>query len=382
MRGLAARFSSYLCRRRPVNVRSRQYSSSYERGFPDERDIEEEAERKFGWLFKLLFVGTVTIGRMFQDYHQPLSFKVQLQYRWMTKVMFVSEKLVIGVGYDCNPMVFAVIGVGLWATSCTLCSETNLLWEVELKLFVYVTMSKRITGGLAFNMNTLDEIQRITVKDLAELGLIKRQQGRKALVICVVEKVPSVPENVTDQIRLWESDLNRVEMTPAHFFDDFPSRDVFEAACDHARDYSCLLWDDSKKMRLVVKTEIYAHMNIFSRPFCLVMFVSEKLVIGVGYDCNPMVFARMLGTDELNAYLNKHSRKPWSKFRNAYNQHLVSPEAIDFLDRLTAKEAMLRSIAGKQYHLIKRYKFCETIQCLEDGVEKMKILCLEGGYFS
>ncbi|KAI3735037.1 hypothetical protein L6452_14524 [Arctium lappa] len=29
MRGLAAQFSSYLCIRRPVNVRSRQYSSSY-----------------------------------------------------------------------------------------------------------------------------------------------------------------------------------------------------------------------------------------------------------------------------------------------------------------------------------------------------------------
>ncbi|KAH9608432.1 hypothetical protein KSS87_008705 [Heliosperma pusillum] len=74
----------------------------------------------------------------------------------------------------------------------------------------------------------------------------------------------------------------------------------------------------------------------------------------------PMV----LGTDELNTYLNKyhlellpeldalvgrHSRKPWSRFVNADNQHLVSPEALDFLDkllrydhqdRLTAKEAM------------------------------------------
>ncbi|XP_071915465.1 casein kinase II subunit alpha-2-like isoform X2 [Coffea arabica] len=77
------------------------------------------------------------------------------------------------------------------------------------------------------------------------------------------------------------------------------------------------------------------------------------------------MFAGMvLGTDELNAYLHKyhleldpqletlvgrHSRKPWSKFINADNQHLVSPEAIDFLDkllrydhqdRLTAREAM------------------------------------------
>ncbi|KAH9755736.1 casein kinase ii subunit alpha [Citrus sinensis] len=77
------------------------------------------------------------------------------------------------------------------------------------------------------------------------------------------------------------------------------------------------------------------------------------------------MFAGMvLGTDELNAYLEKyhleldpqlealvgrHSRKPWSRFINSDNQHLVSPEAIDFLDkllrydhqdRLTAREAM------------------------------------------
>ncbi|MBA0608369.1 hypothetical protein Godav_020600 [Gossypium davidsonii] len=74
--------------------------------------------------------------------------------------------------------------------------------------------------------------------------------------------------------------------------------------------------------------------------------------------------AKVLGTDELNAYLNKygieldphllflvgrHSHKPWTKFINAENQHLALPEAIDFLDkllrydhleRLTAKEAM------------------------------------------
>lgn len=73
---------------------------------------------------------------------------------------------------------------------------------------------------------------------------------------------------------------------------------------------------------------------------------------------------RVLGTDEFYRYLNKyaleldpqlealigrHSTKPWTKFVNGDNQHLVSPEAIDFIDkllrydhqeRLTAKEAM------------------------------------------
>ncbi|KAI3736528.1 hypothetical protein L2E82_26355 [Cichorium intybus] len=231
-------------------------------------------------------------------------------------------------------------------------SEDRGVDSADLISFL-LELSFHVTGE-AYNMNTLDEIQRITVKDLADLGLIKLQQGRKdswfiptklatnlsislsdassrkqgyvvvetnfrlyaystSKLHCeilrlfarveyqlpnlivgsitkenlykafsngitadqiiaflqqnahprVAEKVPSVPENVTDQIRLWESDLNRVEMTPAHFFDDFPSRDVFEAACDFAREYSSLLWEDSKKMRLVVKTEVYAHMKEF-----------------------------------------------------------------------------------------------------------------------
>jgi len=58
---------------------------------------------------------------------------------------------------------------------------------------------------------------------------------------------------------------------------------------------------------------------------------------------------KVLGTDELFDYLDKynleldphfdgilgrHARKPWSKFLNQDNQHLVSPEAIDLLDKL------------------------------------------------
>lgn len=46
---------------------------------------------------------------------------------------------------------------------------------------------------------------------------------------------------------------------------------------------------------------------------------------------------------------NRHSRKRWERFVHSENQHLVSPEALDFLDkllrydhqaRLTAREAM------------------------------------------
>ncbi|KAK6917534.1 Transcription factor Tfb2, C-terminal domain [Dillenia turbinata] len=210
--------------------------------------------------------------------------------------------------------------------------------------------------GEAYNINTLTEFQKGIIKDLADLGLVKLQQGRKEswfiptklatnlsvsladtssreqgfvvvetnfrmyaysssklhceilrlfsrveyqlpnLIVGaitkeslynafengisadqiisflqqnahprVAERIPSVPENVSDQIRLWESDLNRVEMMSAYLYDDFPSRDVFESACDFAREYNGLLWEDSKKMRMVVKGEIHMHMKEYLR---------------------------------------------------------------------------------------------------------------------
>ena len=77
-----------------------------------------------------------------------------------------------------------------------------------------------------------------------------------------------------------------------------------------------------------------------------------------------VVIAKVLGTDDLFAYLDKYDieldahfddllerfpRKPWAKFVNAENERYISPEALDFLDkllrydhaeRLTPREAM------------------------------------------
>ncbi|XP_010940418.1 general transcription and DNA repair factor IIH subunit TFB2-like isoform X3 [Elaeis guineensis] len=212
------------------------------------------------------------------------------------------------------------------------------------------------TLGEAYNLNTLTDVQKHAIKDLADLGLVKLQQGRKEswfiptklatnlsvslsdsssrkegfvvvetnfrmyaysssklhceilrlfsrieyqlpnLIVGaitkeslynafengitaeqiisflqqnvhprVATKTPAVPENVTDQIRLWETDRNRVEMIPSHLYEDFPSKDIFEAVCDFAREIGGLLWEDSKKMRLVVRGEYHQHMRDFLR---------------------------------------------------------------------------------------------------------------------
>nr|GLL37349.1 uncharacterized protein LOC109182153 [Ipomoea trifida]GMD42254.1 Kinesin-like protein [Ipomoea batatas] len=60
MRTLAARLSTHIFRSKAVNFQPQKNfsASSYGR---DERSIEEEAERKIGWLLKLIFAGTATV---------------------------------------------------------------------------------------------------------------------------------------------------------------------------------------------------------------------------------------------------------------------------------------------------------------------------------
>ncbi|GAU25107.1 hypothetical protein TSUD_157620, partial [Trifolium subterraneum] len=98
--------------------------------------------------------------------------------------------------------------------------------------------------------------------------------------------------------------------------------------------------------------------------FAGMIFRKEPFFYGHDNYDQLVKIARVLGTDELNTYLNKyrieldphfaaligrHSRKPWQRFINVENQHLTVPEAVDFVDKLlrydhqerpTAKEAM------------------------------------------
>uniref|UniRef100_A0A1I8JJ62 non-specific serine/threonine protein kinase n=1 Tax=Macrostomum lignano TaxID=282301 RepID=A0A1I8JJ62_9PLAT len=98
--------------------------------------------------------------------------------------------------------------------------------------------------------------------------------------------------------------------------------------------------------------------------FASMIFKKEPFFHGQDNYDQLVRIAKVLGTDDLYAYINKyqivldprfndilakHSRKRWERFVHSGNQYLVSPEALDFLDRLlrydhndrlTAKEAM------------------------------------------
>merc|ERR1719362_1850042 len=122
-----------------------------------------------------------------------------------------------------------------------------------------------------------------------------------------------------------------------------------------------------KGPELLVDYQYYDYsLDMWSLGCMLASMIFRKEPFFHGHDNYDQLvrIAKVLGTDDLHEYLDKyqieldprfsdilgrHSRKRWERFVHSENQHLVSPEALDFLDkllrydhqeRLTAMEAM------------------------------------------
>ncbi|XP_038136688.1 casein kinase II subunit alpha'-like [Cyprinodon tularosa] len=122
-----------------------------------------------------------------------------------------------------------------------------------------------------------------------------------------------------------------------------------------------------KGPELLVDYQMYDYsldMWSFGCMLASMIFLKEPFFHGQDNYDQLVRIAKVLGTDELFGYLHKYhieldtrfkdllgqqSRKRWEQFIQSENQHLVSPEALDLLDkllrydhqqRLTATEAM------------------------------------------
>ncbi|KAL2728681.1 casein kinase II subunit alpha isoform X1 [Vespula squamosa] len=122
-----------------------------------------------------------------------------------------------------------------------------------------------------------------------------------------------------------------------------------------------------KGPELLVDYQMYDYsLDMWSLGCMLASMIFRKEPFFHGHDNYDQLvrIAKVLGTEELLEYLDKyhieldprfndilgrHSRKRWERFVHSENQHLVSPESLDFLDkllrydhfeRLTAREAM------------------------------------------
>uniref|UniRef100_A0AAY4BWJ9 non-specific serine/threonine protein kinase n=1 Tax=Denticeps clupeoides TaxID=299321 RepID=A0AAY4BWJ9_9TELE len=122
-----------------------------------------------------------------------------------------------------------------------------------------------------------------------------------------------------------------------------------------------------KGPELLVDYQMYDYsLDMWSLGCMLASMIFRKEPFFHGHDNYDQLvrIAKVLGTEDLYDYIDKynieleprfndilgrHSRKRWERFVHSENQHLVSPESLDFLDkllrydhqaRLTAREAM------------------------------------------
>ncbi|KAJ2351238.1 RNA polymerase II transcription factor B 52 kDa subunit [Coemansia erecta] len=71
-------------------------------------------------------------------------------------------------------------------------------------------------------------------------------------------KSPVLPVTVTDQIRLWEQERNRLHPTGAHFYREFGQRQYFDRVYRYAMDIGVVLWANVEKEQLVVTRQGHA----------------------------------------------------------------------------------------------------------------------------
>eukprot|EP01119_Soliformovum_irregulare_P021085 TRINITY_DN6957_c0_g1_i1.p1 TRINITY_DN6957_c0_g1~~TRINITY_DN6957_c0_g1_i1.p1 ORF type:complete len:441 (+),score=73.77 TRINITY_DN6957_c0_g1_i1:121-1443(+) len=63
---------------------------------------------------------------------------------------------------------------------------------------------------------------------------------------------PPMPETVTDQIRLWEQERNRVSYSQGVLYDSFPNADAFNRIVQYAKDTGCFIWANFEIQKLMV----------------------------------------------------------------------------------------------------------------------------------
>ncbi|GBG87119.1 hypothetical protein CBR_g44575 [Chara braunii] len=131
-----------------------------------------------------------------------------------------------------------------------------------LKLFVRVEyqLPNLVVGG----------ISRESVNHAFACGIAADQiisYIRKHAHPKIAHRTPILPETVADQIRLWEHDRNRVKTTPAVYYENLPSKEMYDAVVRHVRTLGGLLWEHAGHRRLVVRADLHEEVRNFMRKY-------------------------------------------------------------------------------------------------------------------
>jgi transcription initiation factor TFIIH subunit 4 len=144
-------------------------------------------------------------------------------------------------------------------------SDLSVVVETNFKVYAYTTSTLHIAMLSVF----VDIVARLP--NLA-IGFITRESLRSALIHGISAQQiydflmkhahprmrsnrPVIPENIADQLYLWERERNRVQFMEGSLFDGFASKDEFEQVRGYAQDLAVLTWSDAIHLKLAIATD-------------------------------------------------------------------------------------------------------------------------------
>lgn len=219
----------------------------------------------------LFEMSCATAGRLYS-----LSVINEVQERFLSCLQELGIVVLEDMGF--RPMYVAV---RLLASASRLSTETNTLTKSagEIEIFVETNFRVYAYTNSHFQTNLLGLFTHLRYRLPSMIvGHLTRDAVRKALqngingtqIIGYLNthahprmKKGVIPSNVSDEIRLWEAEQDRVRTTPGVLLSEFRGDEGYETVYNYASERGAVLWVDGPKRRFVVDAKEYENIREF-----------------------------------------------------------------------------------------------------------------------
>lgn len=160
---------------------------------------------------------------------------------------------------------------GANATVVKTAGEIEIFVETNFRVYAYTT------SNFQTNLLALFTHMRYRLPSMV-VGHLTRDAVRRALMNGITAdqiigylnahahprmKKGVIPANVSDEIRLWEAEQDRVQTRPGVLLSEFQSEVNFDQVLEYSNDLGATLWNNPSRKMLVVDSRSYEHVKRF-----------------------------------------------------------------------------------------------------------------------
>lgn len=135
--------------------------------------------------------------------------------------------------------------------------------ESELQIAVVALFSEMLyrVPNLVVAQLTRESVQQAIANGITAQQIIHFLRTRAHPIM--LSQTPVLPPTITDQIRLWELERDRLQFTEGVLYNQFLSQVDFEVLRDRAQGLGCLVWQDVAHRVMVVTPAGHSEVKRF-----------------------------------------------------------------------------------------------------------------------